>query len=70
MGLFIEVEIDRVRCVGIEECGRCITVCPVNIFEEGDDRPKISPENEDECTLCDLCLKECRSGAITIKKRY
>jgi len=27
-------------------------------------------ENEDECTLCDLCLERCPTGAIVIRTLY
>jgi len=70
MGVFIRVEIEWGECVGIAQCGECVQVCPVNIFEKQDDLPIGIGDNEDECTLCDLCLKACTPGAITIKKLY
>ncbi|MGD9031405.1 MAG: 4Fe-4S dicluster domain-containing protein [Desulfobacteraceae bacterium] len=70
MGEFIKVEIDFSTCVGIAECGGCVKVCPVNIFgKEGDD-PSVIESNEDECTLCDLCIQACTPKAITIRKLY
>jgi NAD-dependent dihydropyrimidine dehydrogenase PreA subunit len=70
MSLFIKVEIDMGRCVGIERCGQCVQVCPVTIFGEKENDPVIIEENEDECTLCDLCVEECTPGAISICKVY
>jgi len=70
MGEFIEIEVVFSKCVGIDTCGGCVKVCPVNIFEEKDDKPVIVEENEDECTLCDLCKRACSPSAITIHKRY
>ncbi len=70
MGVFIRVEVDLSKCVGIAGCGGCVRVCPVNIFEKDGDIPSISLPNEDECTLCDLCRGACRPSAITIHKRY
>ena len=70
MSEFIKVEIDYSHCLGIEKCGGCIRVCPVNIFEEEGDRPRIAEDNEDECTLCDLCLQNCSPEIITIRKLY
>ena len=71
MGEFIRVNIDPERCLGAKECGKCIQVCPVNIFApRGADCPHALDENEDECTLCDLCLTECETNAITIHKLY
>lgn len=70
MGEFIEIEVDYPKCAGIRACGGCVRVCPVNIFEKDGDRPSVNPENEDECTLCDLCKNACAPSAITIRKRY
>jgi NAD-dependent dihydropyrimidine dehydrogenase PreA subunit len=70
MGEFIRVEIDMGKCVGIDRCGQCTRVCPVNIFDRDGDRPLIVEANEDECTLCDLCLQECKPEAVVIKRLY
>jgi len=70
MSEFIRVEIHMEQCVGITECGLCVRVCPVNIFEDEEGRPLIVEQNQDECTLCDLCLAECKPNAIVIHKLY
>jgi ferredoxin len=70
MGEFIEAEIDLEKCLGIQECGECVQVCSVSIFEKQDNHPIVIEDNEDECTLCELCLKACSPGAITIRKLY
>ena len=70
MGLFINLEIDLKRCVGISNCGKCLKVCPVQIFENGDKFPVSITENEDECTLCDLCLDICEPVAIKVCRLY
>ena len=70
MSLFIKLQIDEEKCLGIEKCGRCIKVCPVKIFAAKGDRPVSVGENEDECTLCDLCIANCDPGAITVVKKY
>jgi ferredoxin len=70
MSEFIAVEIDRDRCAGISRCGQCIKVCPVNIFENGEDKPRSIEQNQDECILCELCLTACAPNAIIIRKRY
>lgn len=70
MSEFIRVEIDLEGCAGISRCGECVKVCPVNIFRKEDDTPAILEENEDECTLCDLCIKACSPGVITVRKLY
>jgi len=70
MSEFIKLDIDLDRCSGIEKCGECIIVCPVNIFISNGNYPKIVDANEDECTLCNLCLQGCKVNAITIHKLY
>jgi len=70
MGIFIKVEIDTIRCEGIQLCGKCIQVCPVNIFEKKNSRLVIVEKNEDECTLCTLCINVCKINAININKLY
>jgi len=70
MGMFIRVEIDDKKCLGLEKSGECIRICPVNIFEAKDGRVVVKEENEDECTLCSLCMDKCQPCAISIKKLY
>jgi len=70
MSEFINVEIDMKTCTGIKNCGMCVKVCPVNIFNRDNDKPSIVEDNEDECILCNLCLKECKPNAIVIHKLY
>lgn len=70
MGVFIKVNIDPDKCLGMEKCGKCIQQCPVNIFEKQVDIPGIAAGNEDECTLCDICLSACEPSAISIDKLY
>ena len=70
MGLFVSLKIDVERCIGVSRCGKCLKVCPVKIFAIGDEHPVSIAENEDECTLCDLCLEVCKPDAIRICKLY
>nr|HID58004.1 ferredoxin [Desulfobacterales bacterium] len=70
MGEFIKVEINFSRCTGIKGCGGCVRVCPVNIFVENGSNPAVILENEDECTLCNLCVGACVHDAITIRRLY
>jgi NAD-dependent dihydropyrimidine dehydrogenase PreA subunit len=77
--LFIELKIRPERCVYVEGCRNCIRVCPVDIFaaplaqsEAATQRlvARVVEENQDECTLCDLCLRECPTDAIELTKLY
>jgi len=70
MSEFIKVEINFVKCLKIDACGRCVNVCPVNIFGIEGNSPAVIYENEDECILCNLCIEACDPGAITIRKLY
>ena len=70
MGIFIRVDVDQKKCLGPEKSGKCVRICPVNIFEAKDGRVAVREENEDECTLCNLCLDQCEASAISIKKLY
>lgn len=45
-------------------------VCPVDIYGVEDGRLVVKPEEEDECTLCQLCLKAAPPQAIRIYKAY
>jgi DNA-directed RNA polymerase subunit D len=58
------VSVDASKC---DQCGACVEVCPKNIFViEGD---TISTQNTLDCALCEICVKECESGAITIDSK-
>ena len=70
MSEFIRLTISEERCTGTSACGKCVQVCPVNIFVAEGDRPLVVAENQDECTLCDLCLQECEPHAIVLTKLY
>jgi NAD-dependent dihydropyrimidine dehydrogenase PreA subunit len=54
----------------MRECGKCVQLCPVNIFEAQGDQPLVVGENQDECILCDQCLKACTPDAIALHKLY
>jgi NAD-dependent dihydropyrimidine dehydrogenase PreA subunit len=70
MGLFIDLAVNWDTCLGIEECGECIEVCPVNVFEDDRGELKTVYDSEDECTLCDMCIQKCPVEALTIVKHY
>ena len=49
MSEFIRVETDMKSCNGVDKCGKCVQVCPVNIFEG--EEPVIVEQNQGEYTL-------------------
>ncbi len=58
------VSIDTKAC---DRCGVCVEICPKKIFRlEGD---VLSTQNTLECSLCELCVKECEPNAITIDSK-
>lgn len=50
---------DEAECV---QCGACVSVCPVEVFEDKDDRT-ISI-NLKRCVLCKTCIAMCPHGAL------
>ena len=70
MGEFIKVDIDLSSCTDISEAAKWVEVCPVNIFKLKDGQPVVVEENEDECTLCMLCIDAFPKAAIKIHKLY
>ena len=71
MGLFITAEVSESRCEKGQPCTVCVEICPVNIFEGGGGGlARALLEQEDECTLCNLCVVHCPTQAITIRKLY
>ena len=68
--MFIALKINPQACSAGKGCAKCVSVCPVDIFQTGDREILVNIENEDECTLCDLCLKACPDQAIEIVRLY
>ena len=48
-------------CVG---CGRCVEVCPHEVFEMRDRKAVII--EKDACMECGACAKNCAYGALTV----
>ncbi|MBI4300219.1 MAG: 4Fe-4S binding protein [Chloroflexi bacterium] len=68
--MFIELKIDIDRCRAGQPCRACIESCPVDIFVATDGLAAVVADNQDECTLCDLCLQRCPTEAVTLTKLY
>ena len=49
------------KCSG---CGRCVEVCPQNVFEMRDKRASII--DRDRCMECGACAKNCEFGALSV----
>ena len=50
------------RCNG---CGRCIEVCPHEVFAMSGARAEI--RDREACMECGACMTNCEAGAITVK---
>lgn len=77
--LFIELRVIDERCIYAGGCQACIDECPVDIFaapasgnktQAGKPIAQIVEANQDECTLCDLCLRDCPTNAVELHKLY
>lgn len=68
MGLFITVKTSEKGCPS--GCKACVEACPVDIFDLEGGRLIVVAENEDECTLCGICLQRCPERLIELVKNY
>jgi NAD-dependent dihydropyrimidine dehydrogenase PreA subunit len=68
MGTFIQVKIKE--AIPIAQAEDIVRLCPVDIFMLSENGLSVIADNEDECTLCALCLKAAPPDAIHIKKSY
>jgi NAD-dependent dihydropyrimidine dehydrogenase PreA subunit len=59
-GKFKHVKIIQEKCI---KCKKCISVCPVNMFEFSDGSIVMNPENS-RCILCAECFHNCPAEAI------
>jgi NAD-dependent dihydropyrimidine dehydrogenase PreA subunit len=70
MGEFIRIEVDLRKCTNMSDVEKWIQVCPVNIFKAEGGQPVVVEDNEDECTLCMLCMEAFPRDAVMIHKLY
>jgi ferredoxin-like protein FixX len=69
VGTFIEISVDD-HLYPPEVRNKLAAVCPVDIYGVEDGRVVVRPEEEDECTLCELCLDVAPAGTLVIEKTY
>jgi len=53
-------EIDKKKC---NLCGTCVEICPMSVFEKGDQIKIVN----DECIGCRACEAQCAKEAIKVK---
>ena len=68
-GLFIDVAVEPSIASDVAAAKKLAEVCPVDIFEATDNGVRITEENLDECTLCDLCT-QAFPGQVEVRKLY
>ncbi len=69
MGVFIQVQVVETQLTP-DRRRELVSLCPVDIFQLAGERLMVEAEQEDECTLCELCLDAAPAGAVTIRKTY
>ncbi len=69
MGIFIEIAVDA-DALDAATSKAVVSVCPVDIFALDGDRVIVRADQEDECTLCRLCLERAPAETIRIRKTY
>jgi len=55
------LELDRSRCIG---CGRCLEVCPHQVFELSEKRARLV--DRDACMECGACALNCPVKALAV----
>jgi NAD-dependent dihydropyrimidine dehydrogenase PreA subunit len=58
-----KVEINFDDCIN---CKICVSICPMGVYEEGDDKIRIV--TEDDCIVCRGCEAACPTEVITISE--
>jgi NAD-dependent dihydropyrimidine dehydrogenase PreA subunit len=69
-GMFIDVVVAASAAADAAVAAKLAEVCPVGIFEAGDQGLRIVEANLDECVLCDLCIEAAPQGAVQVLKLY
>jgi ferredoxin-like protein FixX len=55
---------DKARCTG---CGRCVNICPMELWELKKSKAFISPDYTEKCVECGSCWLVCESNAIEFR---
>ncbi len=69
MGMFIHIDVDQTKLTS-SQTKSLINICPVDIFILDNNIIGTDSNQEDECTLCELCLDNSPKDAVAINKSY
>jgi len=58
------VFLNTTTCV---RCGKCVQICPMNVFRKD---VAVLPVDERNCIQCQLCAKTCPTGSIYIRESF
>ncbi len=58
----VTLSLDEEKCVG---CGRCVEVCPHEVFVVEDGKARIV--DQDGCMECGACAKNCPAEAVSVE---
>lgn len=72
----VTVQIDKTRCAGPFDCGKCLRNCPATVFKTYPKkrvRGEVCNEwdiaaDDTLCWGCNVCIKVCPKNAITISE--
>lgn len=56
-----EIDVNRATCI---RCGRCVKVCPSQIFEQHKADGKITVHRPETCIVCGHCVSACPTDAV------
>ena len=60
------VNIEAEKCI---LCGKCVNICPAEIFSAAGDKININPDSGLGCIACGHCMMVCSSDAVTVTGR-
>lgn len=57
----LSLSVDQSTCI---KCGKCVRVCPVNIFVQESKNSAVTPEAIDHCISCGHCVAVCPTKSV------